>query len=103
MVLLSGNKTKTKSKPTVNPNANGPNGRVATPKTAQTNGAAVTKSAASAAIVEAVCSHSNGAPSLHAKDRNEFVREVPTPIYVRFFSRFFTSTSFRSHFSLFCS
>jgi len=58
MVLLSGNKTKTKSKPTVNPNAK---------------------------IVEAVCSHSNGAPSLHAKDRNEFVREVPTPIYVRFF------------------
>jgi len=54
---------------------------------AQTNGGvAVSKLAASAAIVEAVHSHSNGAASLHTKGRNEFVREVLTLIHVRFVS-----------------
>ena len=54
--------------------------------TAQTNGATVAKSIASATIVEAVHSHSNGTASLHAQDRNEFVREVLTLTHVRFVS-----------------
>jgi len=37
------------------------------PNTAQKNGTAVTKSVVSAAIVEAVRSHSNGTAALHAK------------------------------------
>jgi len=90
-VLPSGNKFKSKSnpKPVVNSNANGPNGKVAlpVPNAAQTNGsAAVSKLAVSAAIVEAAHSHTNGAASLHTKDRNEFVREVLTLIHVRFVS-----------------
>jgi len=61
VVLPSDNKCKSKSEPTVNPNATGTN--------------------VSAAIVEAVYSHSNGTASLHAKDRNGFMREVLTLIH----------------------
>jgi len=57
----------------------------------------VIKLAASAAIFEAVHSYLNGTPSLHAKDCNEFVRELLTPIHVHLFSYSFASTSFRSH------
>jgi len=84
-VVPSGNESKTKSKPIVNANVNrdGPNGKAAMPNTAQTNGGgAVSKSPASAAIVEAVHSHSNRTASLNnAKVRNEFVREVLTLIH----------------------
>ena len=94
-VLLSGNKSKSKLKPIVNASANGPNSKVAmpVPNTAPKNGVAV----ASAAIVEAVHSHSNSTAILPAKDSNEFVREVLTLIHVRLFSHFFTSRSFRLH------
>jgi len=77
MVLPSGNKSNTKSKPIVNANAYEPNDKVpmSVPDTAQTNGgAAESKLAASAAIVEAVYLHPNGTASLNnAKDHNEFV------------------------------
>jgi hypothetical protein len=49
----------------------------------QANCAVLAKSAASAAIVEAVHGHSNGNGSLGTTDRNEFVREVLTLIHVR--------------------
>lgn len=87
--------TKAKSKHAVN----GSHAKVSVPDTmqsqAQTNGAttaALAKSAASAAIVEAVHTHNhshsnvNGsAPLSTVTDRNEFVREVVTLIRVRFF------------------
>jgi hypothetical protein len=44
---------------------------------------ALAKSAASAAIVEAVHGRSNGNGSMGTMDRNEFVREVLTLIRVR--------------------
>jgi len=72
-VLPSGNKFK--SEPIVNATADRLNYKVAmpVPNTAQTNGGPeVTKSAAaSAAISEAVYSHSDGIASLHAKDCDE--------------------------------
>jgi len=59
---------------------------------------------ARAAIVDAVHSHSNGTASLHAKDHNEFVEEVLKPIHGRLFPSFSgRPTSFRLHFSFFCS
>ena len=73
----SKSKAKSKSIP------NGPNAQVPVPATTQANGAALAKSAASAAIVEAVHGHSNGNRSLGTTDRNEFVREVLTLIHVR--------------------
>ena len=73
----SKSKAKSKSIP------NGPNAQASFPATTQANGAALAKSAASAAIVEAVHGHSNGTGSLGTTDRNEFVREVLTLINVR--------------------
>jgi hypothetical protein len=73
----SNSKAKSKSVP------NGPNSQVSIPATTQANGAALAKSAASTAIVEAVHGHSNGNGSLGTTDRNEFVREVLTLIHVR--------------------
>jgi len=80
----SGNKSESKSKPIVNPNADGPNGKVAmaVPNTAQADGAAV-----SPAIVEAVRSHSNGSASLHVKDRNEG-GAYTHPVYILFVDTF---------------
>src|SRR5712671_4253967 len=68
--------------------AGAPNDKVAmpVPNTTHTNGgAAVTKSAGSAVIVEAVHSQSNNfaSASLHAKDRNKFVRELLSYIRMR--------------------
>ena len=73
----SKSKAKSKSIP------NGPNAQVPVPATTQANGAALAKSAASAAIVEAVHGHSNINGSMGTTDRNEFVREVLTLIHVR--------------------
>ena len=72
-------KSKAKSKSILN----GPNAQVPIPATTQANGAALAKSAASAAIVEAIHGHSNGNGSFGTTDRNEFVREVLTLINVR--------------------
>jgi hypothetical protein len=74
-----GNKSKAKSKSI----PNGPNAQVSIPATTQANDAALAKSAASAAIVEAVHGRSNGNGSMGTMDRNEFVREVLTLIHVR--------------------
>jgi hypothetical protein len=85
----SNNKSKAKGKSV----PNGPNGKASTPATtqAQTNGTAtLVKSAASAAVVEAVQhAHPNGNGSLAMTDRNEFVKEVLGLIRVRPFSLFF--------------
>ena len=78
----SNNKSKAKGKSV----PNGPNGKASTPATtqAQTNGTAtLVKSAASAAVVEAVQhAHPNGNGSLAMTDRNEFVKEVLSLIRV---------------------
>jgi hypothetical protein len=82
------NKSKAKAKSV----PNGPNGKASTPTTtqAQTNGAAtLVKSAATAAIVEAIHAHPNGNGWLPPTDRTEFVREVLTLIHVRAFSFLF--------------
>ena len=84
---------KAKSKHVVN-GSNGSNSKVFVPDTtqAQANGAtALAKSAAGAAIVEAVHAHhahsnvNGGTPVSTTTDRNEFVREVLALIYVRSF------------------
>jgi len=97
-----GNKSKAKSKSI----PNGPNAQVSIPATTQANDAALAKSAASAAIVEAVHGHWNGNGSLGTTDRNEFVREVLTLIHVRRlpshlwpFIHVISSPSFRSFLS----
>ena len=74
-----GSKSKAKSKSI----PNGPNAQAPVPATTQVNGAALAKSAASAAIVEAVHGHSHGNRSLGTTDRNQCVREVLTLIHVR--------------------
>jgi len=64
---------------------NGPDGKASTTATTQvqTNGAATLfKSAVCAAIVETAHAHPNGNSLLATKDRNEFVRDVLTLIYV---------------------
>jgi len=100
-VLSSSNKSKSKSKLIVNTNANELNSKVAmpVPNTMQNNIMVVTKLAASAAIVKVVHLHLNGTAILHAKDCNNFVREVLTLIHMHLFSHFFTSTSFCLHLS----
>ena len=91
----SNNKSKAKAKSV----PNGPNGKAPTPSTtqAQTNGAAtLVKSAASAAIVEAVHAHPNGNGSLPPTDRNKFMREVLALIHVRAFFSSFHFVAFHS-------
>jgi hypothetical protein len=79
---LSNNKSKAKARSI----PNGPGGKTSTPTTAQvqTSGAAtLVRSAASAAIVLAVQHADPHNGSLATTNRNDFVREVPTLIYVR--------------------
>ena len=93
--LSSNNRSKNKA----NSVPNGPNGKVSTPATTQVqiNGAArLVRSAASAAIVEAVHAHLNGDSSLATRDRNEFVREVLSLIQVRSFPSSFVAFLFIS-------
>jgi len=81
---------------------NGPNDKASTTATTQvrTDGAVtLAKSAASAAIVEAVHAHLNGNGSLATKDRTEFVRKVLTLIHARSFPSFIYSVFI--HFSWF--